>query len=187
MSETPKNRNFQNLAGIVRNVVIAAGWLVAITIPFIIFFGFVLGDREPINVPIDEVVILSSSASNGDWNPAPPAEKFEHPAAQKLLEIGRNLVASPGRRDRAARDLNIMARRPELFSHDQSVFISLRTAYSQLRNDPDPYASIEVALLIWDAAKNLEERQSTLAGTNSDIDTDINSDSGPPDTDSDGD
>lgn len=167
MSESPKDPGFQSLKAIVKNVAIATGWLAAIIVPFVIFFEFVLGGREPINVPIDEVVILSSADADKDWHPVPPAEKFEHPAAQKLLELGKALVADPGQRDRAARDLNIMARRPELLSHDQVAFLAVRTAYSQLRNHPEPYASIEVARLIWDAAKGLEARQSALADTKS--------------------
>lgn len=180
MSETPKDHGFQSLIAIIKNVVIATGWLAAIIVPFVIFFEFVVGGKEPINVPIDEIVILSSADADKDWNPAPPAEKFVHPAAQKLLELGIDLVANPGQRDRAARDLNIMARRPELLSHDQVAFLAVRTAYSQLRNHQEPYASIEVARLIWDAAKGLEERQSTLAESNSDA----NSEPGEPDANS---
>lgn len=160
--------------GIVRNAVVAVGWLVAIVAPFVILFEFVLTGKEPINVPLDEVVILSKTDGSSEWHPVPPAEKFEHPAAQKLLEIGKDLVANPGQRDRAARELNIMARRPELLSHDQVAFLSVRTAYWQLRNHPEPYASIEVARLIWDAAKGLEERQSTVANANSNTNSGTN-------------
>lgn len=146
-----------------RKTVVGAAWLAAIVIPFVIFFVFVVGGKDPISLPSDEAVIVSTTAEDQNWHPKPPAERFDHPAAQKLLEIGNALVAHPDRRDRPARDLNIMAGRPELLNHDQVAFLSVRIAYWRLRNSGDPYASIEVAELLWDAANGLEKRQQTVA------------------------
>lgn len=148
---------------VLRNTAAGFAWMAAIVIPFVLFFTYVIGGKDPIGVPIDEAVIVSGDQRNRDWHPEPPAERFEHPAAQRLLEIGQALVVHPERRDRPARDLNIMAGRPELLSHDRVVFLSVRIAYWQLRNSPDPYASIEVAQLLWDAANGLEKRQQTVA------------------------
>ena len=161
--EQQRRSNSLSAFAVLRNAAVGVGWLAAIVVPIVLFFFFVLGGRDPISLPVDEAVIVSSQRPDADWHPVPPAERFEHPAAQRMLEIGQALVAHPERRDRAARDLNIMAGRPELLSHDQVAYLSVRIAYGQLRNNPAPYASIEAARLIWDAADGLEKRQQTVA------------------------
>jgi len=161
--EQPKKTTSSKVIPALRNAVVGVAWVAAIVLPFVIFFVFVIGGKDPISVPIDEAVIVSKDDAGRNWHPQPPAERFDHPAAQRLLEIGMALVSHPGRRDRPARDLNIMAGRPELLSHDRTAFLSVRIAYWQLRNSADPYASIEVAELLWDAANGLEKRQQTMA------------------------
>ena len=161
--EQPKRPSSPNVLALLRSVVVGAAWVAAIVVPFVIFFVFVIEGRDPISIPLNEVVIVSPDEEDRDWHPKPPADRYEHPAAQRLLEIGKALVLHPERRDRPARDLNIMAGRPELLSHDQTAFLSVRIAYWQLRNSPDPYASVEVAQLLWDAADGLEKRQQTVA------------------------
>lgn len=161
--EQPKEESSRSAFTALRNTVVGLAWLAAIAVPFAIFFIFVVGGKDPISLPTNDAVVVSSKGNGPNWHPEPPAEHFEHPAAQKLLEIGKSLVSHPERRDRPARDLNIMAGRPELLSHDRVAFLSVRIAYWRLRNSGDPYASIEVAELLWDAADGLEKRQQTVA------------------------
>ena len=88
--------------------------------------------------------------------PVPPADSFTFPTARELAQISEGLVESPRERRQAARQLNAITNRPELINDDPKVYLTLRTAYWQLRRDPRIVGSYDAAMILVDAAERLE-------------------------------
>ena len=86
----------------------------------------------------------------------PPAHSFTSPVAQRLIDIGVDLMDNPRERRSAARQLHAISINPDLIGDDQTTYLAIRAAYWQLRRDPRLEGSKEAALLIWDAADRIE-------------------------------
>jgi hypothetical protein len=52
--------------------------------------------------------------------------------------------------------LNAISTVPDLFEDDMTAYLTLRTAYWQLRHDSDPESPAEAALLVWHAAEQID-------------------------------
>ena len=92
-----------------------------------------------------------------------PTQTFTNPVAQRLVDIGRDLVENPHERRAAARQLHAISINPDLIGDDQTTYLALRAAYWQLRRDPRLEGSKDVALLIWDAAEQIEAANHHMA------------------------
>lgn len=99
----------------------------------------------------------------------PPTQTFTNPVARQLVDMGTDLVARPRDRQEAARQLQALTDRPEQLGDDLTAYLALRSAYWQLRRDPEVRGSLETALLLWDTAERLEAN-SAIAAASSDPD-----------------
>ncbi len=99
----------------------------------------------------------------------PPTQTFTNPTARQLVEVGKNLVANPRDRQDAVRQLFTISENPELLGDDMATYLAVRSAYWQLRRDPQVRGSYETALMLWDAAERLET-DSAIAAASRDAD-----------------
>lgn len=97
----------------------------------------------------------------------PPTQAFANPVARQLVDVGNNLVANPRDRQDAVRQLFTLSENPELLGDDMTTYLAVRSAYWQLRRDPQIRGSFETALMLWDAAERLESN-SAIAAASSD-------------------
>jgi hypothetical protein len=97
----------------------------------------------------------------------PPTQTFTNPVARQLVDMGTDLVARPRDRQEAARQLQALTDNPEQLGDDLTAYLALRSAYWQLRRDPEVRGSLETALLLWDTAERLEAN-SAIAAASSD-------------------
>ncbi|MDX1580775.1 MAG: DUF4175 family protein [Alphaproteobacteria bacterium] len=85
-----------------------------------------------------------------------PADTFIEPNAKALAGISRKLIDDPYDRRVPMRDLRSFISQPERYFGDLQTYLVLRTAYWQLRRDPDPKGSVEVADMIWALAQDID-------------------------------
>ncbi len=95
----------------------------------------------------------------------PPTQTFTNPVARQLVAVGKNLVTSPRDRQDAVRQLFTLSENPELLGDDMTTYLAVRSAYWQLRRDPEVRGSLETALLLWDAAERLESNSAIAAAS----------------------
>jgi hypothetical protein len=65
-----------------------------------------------------------------------PAREFQHPVARELIEERQRLAVTPEERELVARALDEIARMPQRYQFDNSVYLALNSAVARLRNDP---------------------------------------------------
>jgi hypothetical protein len=99
----------------------------------------------------------------------PPDQNFSNPVARQLVELGKQLIARPRDRQDAARQLYALTENPELLGDDMTAYLALRSAYWQLRRDPEVRGSLDTALMLWDTAERLESN-SAIAAASKDMD-----------------
>lgn len=98
-----------------------------------------------------------------------PARKFNHPVAQIIVELRRELAWDPGRSRMAVADaLEALAWGHENYGDDVTVFLSLREAFTRLRRpkrgDEHGRAAVDqVVDLLWKTALYLEDGGVSLA------------------------
>jgi hypothetical protein len=95
----------------------------------------------------------------------PPTQIFANPVARQLVDLGNGLVANPRERDDAVRQLFSISENPELLGDDYTTYLAVRSAYWQLRRDPQVRGSYETALMLWDAAERLEANSALAAAS----------------------
>jgi hypothetical protein len=86
----------------------------------------------------------------------PPSRSFSNPVARQLVQLGTDLVERPRDRQEAARQLYALTENPALLGDDLTAYLAVRSAYWQLRRDPEVRGSLEAALMLWDTADRLE-------------------------------
>jgi hypothetical protein len=95
----------------------------------------------------------------------PPTQTFTNTTARQLVAVGKSLVANPRDRQDAVRQLFTISENPELLGDDMATYLAVRSAYWQLRRDPQVRGSYEIALLLWDAAERLENDSAIAAAS----------------------
>ncbi|TDI58472.1 MAG: DUF4175 family protein [Alphaproteobacteria bacterium] len=109
--------------------------------------GFVpeLAEDEDVQAVVDEVV-----------SQAPDVNRYSNATSIKLVEMGHQLLDEPRYRAYIAKQLHALSTDPELFGDDMTAYLALRMAYWQLRHDPQLEGSAEAALLMWQAAEQID-------------------------------
>lgn len=92
-----------------------------------------------------------------------PERAFTHPVARQLIAIRRKLIEDPENRAGPARRLAAIAKAPQGFDHDLTVFSSLRAAYWRLKWEERGLAVDQVVKLLWDTALHLEDGRAAVA------------------------
>lgn len=92
-----------------------------------------------------------------------PERIFNHPVARALIEQRRRLIDTPEKREPVSRAIEEIASQPGAFNGDSVVFLSLISARSRLRMDPDDKAVDSVIDLLWDTALRLEDGRLSIA------------------------
>jgi len=87
---------------------------------------------------------------------APDPTYYQQQTALKLVELGHLLLDQPKYRPHIAKQLNAISTVPDLFEDDMTAYLTLRTAYWQLRHDSDTESPAEAALLVWHAAEQID-------------------------------
>lgn len=95
----------------------------------------------------------------------PPTQTFANPVARQLVDVGNSLVADPRDRQDAVRQLFTLSENPDMLGDDMTTYLAVRSAYWQLRRDPEVRGSYEIALLLWDAAERLESNSAFASAT----------------------
>ena len=92
-----------------------------------------------------------------------PERDFTHPVARQLIANRRELIREPENRAGPARNLAAIAKAPDSFDHDLTVFSALRVAYWRLKWEERGFAVDEVIKLLWDTALHLEDGRAAVA------------------------
>jgi hypothetical protein len=87
---------------------------------------------------------------------APDASLYRHATSIKLVEMGHQLLDEPKYRAYVAKQLHALSTDPALFGDDITSYLALRMAYWQLRHDPNLSGSAEAAVLMWEAAEQID-------------------------------
>jgi len=85
-----------------------------------------------------------------------PERIFQHPVAQKLIALRRDLTVAPQERDPVIAGLKGVAEAPEAFNDDLVVALGVIAAYSRLQHDNRGLAIVKVQDLLWELALRLE-------------------------------
>jgi hypothetical protein len=136
--------------------VLSVGSWVAAAVLLVLFGIRYVGpglDREP------EIVELQGPIPGHNLGErlVPPNRPLANPVAQQLVEIGNNLVSRPRDRQEAARQLLALTENPESLGDDMTAYLAVRSAYWQLRRDPEVKGSLEAAMMLWDTAERIED------------------------------
>lgn len=122
--------------------------------------------------PEAEQIEIKSEASGGIDDLVekltPPTQTFTNPTSQLLVALGNDLVSRPRDRQEAARQLLALTENPESLGDDITAYLAVRSAYWQLRRDPEVRGSLEAALMLWDTAERLEGDGSISTATTDD-------------------
>jgi uncharacterized protein (TIGR02302 family) len=86
-----------------------------------------------------------------------PERSFNHPVARRLIAVRKALSVDPEGRAPARHELEDIARAPDAFEHDSTIYLAIRVARSRLVVDRRPDAVPEVQGLLWETALALEE------------------------------
>jgi hypothetical protein len=87
---------------------------------------------------------------------APDVNRYNNATSIKLVEMGHQLLDEPRYRAYIAKQLHAISTDPALFGDDTTSYLALRMAYWQLRHDPQLDGSVEAALLMWQAAEQID-------------------------------
>jgi hypothetical protein len=142
-----------------------AVWLLLALVAFRYGVPYFVGDPDVVAVKSDDPASIDDLKDKLN----PPTQAFSNPVARRLVDLGTDLVARPRDRQDAARQLLELTDNPEQLGDDMTAYLALRSAYWQLRRDPQVRGSLETALLLWDTAEHLE-RNSALAAVTGDTD-----------------
>lgn len=119
------------------------------------YFGPQDSYEEAYVVPLREVAVDPASVDEVR-QAAPDTTYYQHRTSLKLVELGHLLLDEPKYRPHIAKQLNAISTVPDLFEDDMTAYLTLRTAYWQLRHDSDPESPAETALLVWRAAEQID-------------------------------
>lgn len=151
--------------GRLSRVLTVARWAAVGVLLAIVTVRYVL----PLFAPDENMVVVKpeDAAVAGDLKDklVPPAQSFANPVARQLVDVGNSLVANPRDRQDAVRQLFTLSENPELLGDDITTYLAVRSAYWQLRRDPEVRGSFETALLLWDAAERLESNSAIAAAS----------------------
>lgn len=86
-----------------------------------------------------------------------PEREFTHPVARMLIQIRKELFQRPDARNAPSRFLDVIARSPQEFGDDLTVYAAMRVAHWRLIHDPEIDAIAQVTNILWDTALRLEE------------------------------
>lgn len=96
-----------------------------------------------------------------------PERHFEHPTAQGLIAIRKDLAWNTHAASRAAAvELENLLNYPQTFQEDLVVFLSIRSMSSRLRYDADIATISAVISQLWDTALRIEEGNLSIAARN---------------------
>jgi len=87
---------------------------------------------------------------------APNVALYRHETSIRLVSMGHQLLEEPRYRAYVAKQLHAISTDPALFGDDITSYLALRMAYWQLRHDPNLSGSAEAAILIWEAAEQID-------------------------------
>ena len=85
-----------------------------------------------------------------------PARAFDHPVAQKLVELRRELTRNPDAREPVVRVLDGLTSRPGTYGNDTVVTLTLSSAARRLMHAPGAQAVREVQEVLWRTALRLD-------------------------------
>lgn len=86
-----------------------------------------------------------------------PEREFTHPVARMLIQVRKELFQRPDARNAPSRFLDALARSPQEFDDDLTVYAAMRVAHWRLIHDPQMAAIRQVTDILWDTALRLEE------------------------------
>ena len=86
-----------------------------------------------------------------------PERHFQHPVAQALMAIRKQLTLKPDDRPPAVRELDRLAQLDDVWKDDLSAYLNLRAIGDLLADDPSQPAVDEAQSRMWQLAVHLEE------------------------------
>lgn len=92
-----------------------------------------------------------------------PERQFRNPLARAVIEQRRKLAFSPGDYLDVRYALDALAIAPERFPIDPASYLSLRTAYRELKETPSTELFKTVTDQLWDLAQRLESGEMSVA------------------------
>ncbi|HTV88247.1 MAG TPA: TIGR02302 family protein [Stellaceae bacterium] len=92
-----------------------------------------------------------------------PERVFHNPVAKAIIDERKELAKDPDSADAVAEILGDLNERPELYRNDAVVFLALRLAQDQLRQDHGAAAITAVERLLWNTALRIEDGSMSLA------------------------
>jgi uncharacterized protein (TIGR02302 family) len=86
-----------------------------------------------------------------------PERHFQHPVAQALMAVRKQLTLKPDDRPPAVRELDRLAQLDDVWKDDLAAFLNLRAIGGLLSTDPSQAAVDEAQTRMWQLALHLEE------------------------------
>lgn len=86
-----------------------------------------------------------------------PERHFQHPVAQALMAVRKQLTLKPDARPPAVRELDRLAQLDDVWKDDLAAYLNLRAIGELLSDDPSQQAVDEAQSRMWQLALHLEE------------------------------
>ena len=95
-----------------------------------------------------------------------PEREFTHPVAREIIVERRTLIAEPGDAALVAGALGDIARQPERYRDDVTVFLALGTVVRRLTGGRGEFDLDSLQQLLWDIALRIEDGKLSIARRN---------------------
>ena len=92
-----------------------------------------------------------------------PEREFLHPVAREIVIERRKLMADPSHADLISEALRDIAREPERYNDDVTVFLALNLAMRRLAMGPEQFDQEAIQQLLWDTALRVEDGKLSIA------------------------
>ncbi|WP_114393290.1 TIGR02302 family protein [Oleisolibacter albus] len=118
----------------------------------------------PVTVQLEATDAAGQTGRSDSTTMTLPERRFTHPVARAIVQQRKGLIlGGDTMREPVARALNELSLRPDAYSGDLSVFLSLRSAVNRLMLDKEKTAIPSLLQQLWDTALRLEDGNLSMA------------------------
>ena len=110
----------------------------------------------PVRIHLEATDVAGQIGRSADVQIIMPEREFLHPVARKIVIERRKLMADPSQAGLISGALRDIAREPERYNDDVTVFLALNLATRRLAMGPEQFDQEAIQQLLWDTALRIE-------------------------------
>lgn len=117
----------------------------------------------PVRLHLEATDAAGQTGRSGSVRIIMPEREFLHPVAREIVVERRKLMADPSQADLISETLRDIARQPERYRDDVTVFLALDLAARRLAMGPERFDQDAIQRLLWDTALRIEDGKLSIA------------------------